>query len=223
MENETRVDTGHFFILGGLTVYVAEKGEPIEIQARQENARLRVIYSNGTESDLLPRSLQRALYKDKTSRRLTDLDTGPLFDLSENGERGDEESGTRHILRSASKYAYVAEHRELIHKIGVTGDKVRTRIANAVNESTYLLADVEIVAEYKLTKINRMKLEKLLRRIFALARIDLTIPDRFGHPLSPKEWYLVPLPVIDKAVQHIRDGSITGVLYDPQAARLVEK
>lgn len=37
-------------------------GEPYRTPNHEINARLRVIYGNGTESDLLPRSLQRALY-----------------------------------------------------------------------------------------------------------------------------------------------------------------
>ena len=85
-----------------------------------------------------------------------------------------------------------------------------------------LLADVEVVASYKLSNINRTKLENIFHRIFAPAQLDLTIQDRFGQPVRPREWFLVPLPVIDDAVQRIRDGSITNVVYDPKTARLVE-
>ncbi len=134
-----------------------------------------------------------------------------------------DKSGTIYVLRSRSNHPFVADHRELIHKIGVTGRKVETRIANAANDATYLLAAVEVVASYKLADINRTKLESLFHRIFLAAQLDLTIPDRFGHPVRPQEWLLVPLHVIDEAVQHIRDGSITDVVYDPKTARLVEK
>jgi hypothetical protein len=214
------IDAGDFFILGGQVVYVAEVGEFIKATNGENDARLRVIYSNATESNLLRRSLQRALYKDDAGRRITAISaTKSLF--GEQWEEGDIESGTIYVLRSDSQYPYVAEHRELIHKIGVTGGKVETRIANAAHESTYLLADVEIVATYKLSNINRVKLEALLHRIFASAQIDITIEDRFGHPVSPREWYLVPLQIIDEAVGRIRDGSITDVIYDPKTARLV--
>lgn len=132
------------------------------------------------------------------------------------------ESGTIYVLRSLSQNPYVAEHRELIHKVGVTGGKIEKRIANASHEATYLLADVEVVATYKLSRINRTKLENLLHRIFAPAQLDLTIQDRFGHPVKPREWFLVPLHVIDDAVSRIRDGSITDVIYDPEAASLAD-
>ena len=178
-----------------------------------------MIYANGTESNLLRRSLERALYKDETGRRLTDPDMGPLF--GDVADPDDLESGTIYVLRSLSAHPFVAQHRELIHKIGVTGGKVETRIAGAEKDATYLLAAVEVVATYKLHNLNRTRLEHIFHRLFGAAQLDLTIDDRFGNPVKPKEWFLVPLQVIDEAVQRIRDGSITKVVYDPQTARLV--
>ena len=125
------------------------------------------------------------------------------------------------MLRSLSEHPYILEHQQLLHKIGVTGGKIETRISNAENEATYLLAKVEVVASYKLFGINRTKLENLFHRLFAPAQLDLVINDRFGHPVRPKEWFLIPLHVIDEAVKHIRDGSITGFAYDPKTASLV--
>lgn len=216
---DASVDAGNFFILGGQLVYVAEKGDDFQTPNGHMDARLRVIYSNGTESNLLLRSLQRALYKDETGRRLTDPCAGPLF--SETWEEDDIESGTIYVLRSLSNHPFIAEHRELIHKIGVTGGKIESRIANASLDATYLLADVEVVASYKLAGINRTKLENLFHRIFAPAQLELTIHDRFGNPVRPREWFLVPLHVIDEAVQRIREGSVSAMIYDPKTARLV--
>jgi hypothetical protein len=217
---DARVDAGNFFILGGQLVYVAEKGDDFQTPNGHMDARLRVIYANGTESNLLLRSLQRALYKDETGRRLTDPNAGPLF--SETWDDDDIESGTIYVLRSLSNHPFISEHRELIHKIGVTGGKIESRITNAALDATYLLADVEVVASYKLAGINRTRLENLFHRIFAPAQLDLTIHDRFGNPVRPREWFLVPLHVIDEVVQRIRDGSISSMSYDPKTARLVE-
>jgi hypothetical protein len=210
---------GNFFILGGQTAYVAEMGEPIRAPNGEADARMRVIYSNGTESNLLQRSLQRALYKDETGRRITDADNGPLF--GDAMEPDDIESGTIYVLESQSDHPYVAQHRQLIHKIGVTGGKVETRIAAAKDDATYLLAGVNIVASYRLAHINRTKLENLFHKIFSPAQLDLTIEDRFGKPVKPREWFLVPLQAIDEAVDRVRDGSITDYIYDPKSARLV--
>ncbi len=129
-------------------------------------------------------------------------------------------SGSIYVLRSKSEQPLIAEHRTLIHKIGVTGGDVERRIANARLDPTFLMADVEVIATYKLEGINRTKLENLIHRIFAPARLDIQIRDRFGNPIVPREWFLVPLFVIDEAVEKIRDGTITEYVYDPQAAQL---
>lgn len=215
------IEAGDFFVLGGLVAYVAEVGDTYKTPNAETNGRLRVIYSNGTESDLLLRSLQRALYKDsegRTGSRIIKVEAGPLF--GDTAEPDDIASGTIYVLRSHSEHPFIAEHRELIHKIGVTGGKVATRIANAENDATYLLAGVEVVAEYRLHNINRTRMENLFHRLFGGAQIDLTIADRFGNPVKPREWFLVPLAAIDEAVQRIVDGSVTDYAYDPASARL---
>lgn len=216
---DTSVETGNYFIVSGQLAYVAEIGETIKAPNGESDARLRVIYANGTESNLLRRSLQRALYKDDTGRRLTDPDMGPLF--GDAPEPDDIESGTIYVLRSLSSHPFVAEHRELIHKIGVTGGKIEARIAGAEKDATYMLAGVEVVAAYTLHNLNRTRLENIFHRLFGAVQLDLTIEDRFGNPVKPREWFLVPLHVIDEAVERIRNGSITEVIYDPQTARLV--
>jgi len=215
------VADGNFFILGGQLAYVAEVGEAIKAPNGESDSRLRVIFANGTESNLLRRSLQRALYKDETGRRLSDPDMGPLF--GGEAEPDDIESGTIYVLRSKSNHPFVAAHRELIHKIGVTGGKVETRIAGADKDATYLLAGVEVVATYKLHNLNRVKLEAIFHRLFGAAQIDLTIEDRFGNSVKPREWFLVPLHVVDDAVRRIQDGIIINSTYDPTTAQLIDK
>lgn len=212
-KEDAEINKGEFYILGGQIAYVAEMAEQKQDEHGRWDARLRVIYSNGTESNILLRSLQKALYKDDAGRRVTEPDAGPLF--AAESEEGDIESGTIYVLRSQSTHPYITEHRELIHKIGVTGGKVETRIAAAKKDATYLLADVEVVATYKLHNVNRTKVEKIFHQMFGAVQLDLTIDDRFGNPVKPREWFLVPLHVIDQAVQHIQDGSITSVIYDP--------
>ncbi len=215
------IEAGDFFILDGVTLYVAEVGEPLKTTAREVDRRLRVIFANGTESNLLLRSLQRAFYNDPAARRLVAPESGQLSFGGEL-EADDVESGTIYVLRSLSDHPYVAQHRELIHKIGVTGGRVEARIANAEHDATYLLAKVEVVAMYKLAGINRTRMENLFHRLFAPARLNITINDRFGHPVQPEEWFLVPLFAVDEAVARIKDGSIIGYIYDPHAAKLVK-
>jgi len=210
---------GQFFILGGQVAYVAEVGETFRAPNGETDARLRVVYSNGTESNLLRRSLQRALYKDQAGRRITEPSAGPLFA----GESDDEDiaSGTIYVLRSKSDHPLVAANRDVLHKIGVTGGDITRRLANARLDPTFLMAEVEVVATYTLYNINRVKLENLIHRIFAPAQLDIEIKDRFGNPIVPREWFLVPRFVVDDAVERIKDGTITDYIYDPAAARLV--
>ena len=165
------------------------------------------------------RSLQRALNADgEAGRRITEPSAGPLF--SDEAVDGDEASGTIYVLRSQSNHPLVADNRELIHKIGVTGNDVQKRIAGAQLQTTFLMAKVDLVATYKLYNINRGKLEALLHRIFAPAQVDIEINDRFGRPIKPREWFMVPLFVIEEAIQKIKDGTISGYVYNPQKASL---
>ena len=215
------IELGDFFIIGGQIAYVAEINEGTKTKDGRENPRLRVVFNNRTESDLLLRSLSRSLYPDGNTpvgRRLIRKDDGPLFGSAIEPE--DIETGTIYVLRSLSRHPFIVEHRELIHKIGVTGNSVEVRIAGAAKDATYLLADVEIVATYRVHNLNRTRLEKIFHRLFGAAQIDLTIDDRFGQPVKPREWFLVPLHVIDEAVERILDGSITDFSYNPQTARL---
>jgi hypothetical protein len=216
----TEIQKGEYFIVGGQIAYVADVGEDFTTQYDRRDSRLRVIYDNGTESNLLIRSFQRSLYRDEAGRLITNPVTGPLFA----DQRADEDlaSGTIYVLRSKSEHPVVAANRNLLHKIGVTGGKVETRIANANLDATFLMADVEVIATYELYNISRLKLENLIHRIFDPAQLDIEIKDRFGNPVKPREWFLVPLFVVNEAVERIKDGTIIGYVYDPNSARLVK-
>lgn len=215
------IQKGEFFVVEGQIAYVAEVGEEIRRTVdERKDSRLRAIYDNGTESDVLQRSFQRALHRDPAARLITNPSAGPLF--SDESSEDDQESGTIYVLRSKSELPVVTANRDVLHKIGVTGrSKLASRFANAKNEPTFLLADVEVVASYDLYNINRVKLENLIHRVFDPARLDIEIKDRFGKPVVPREWFLVPVFIVNEAVERIKDGSITQFIYDPKVAGLV--
>ncbi|WP_374565243.1 GIY-YIG nuclease family protein, partial [Nitrosomonas sp.] len=156
---------------------------------------------------------------DETSRRIIDTFAGPLF--SDVIEDGDRETGTIYVLRSKSDHPLIKEHRDVIHKIGVTSGSIEKRIINAKLDPTFLMADVEIVASYELSNINQVKLENLIHRFFEPAKLDIEIIDRFGNPVVPREWFLVPLHIIDEAIEKIRDGSIVNYRYDPDTGKII--
>ena len=209
-ERKAEIEPGRFFVVGGQKAYVAEMGQVFTQEYGDKDARLRVIFDNGTESNMFRRSLQRALHKDAAGRRITEATAGPLF--ADHAADGDEVSGTIYVLRSKSDLPFISEHHDLIHKIGVTRGSVQERISGARLQPTFLMADVEIVATYQLYNIHR---------VFRPARLEIEIKDRFGNPILPREWFLVPLDVIDQAVEKIREGTITRYAYDRNTASLI--
>jgi Meiotically Up-regulated Gene 113 (MUG113) protein len=214
------IQKGEYFIVQGQIAYVAEVGEGFRTQYDRRDSRLRVIYDNGTESNLLTRSFQRALHRDAAGRLITNPDMGPLF--AEEPADDDLASGTIYVLRSKSDHPVVAANRDVLHKIGVTGGRIEVRVANAKLDPTFLMADVDVVATYELFNVNRVKLENLIHRVFDPVQLDIEINDRFGNPVKPREWFLVPVFVVNEVVERIKDGTITQYIYDPTAARLVK-
>jgi hypothetical protein len=103
----------------------------------------------------------------------------------------------------------------------VTGGDVKKRIANAKNDPTFLMADVEIIATYKLANINRVKLEKVIHKFFNNSKLEVEINDRFGKPVRAHEWFLMPLFIIDEMVEKIKDGTISDYFYDPSSVKLI--
>ena len=157
--------------------------------------------------------------KGEAGRRITEPTAGPLF--ADHAADGDEASGTIYVLRSKSDLPFISEHRDLIHKIGVTIGGVQERIGGARHDPTFLMAEVEEVATYRLYNIDRSKLEHLIHRVFASARLEIEIKDCLGNPVVPREWFLVPLSVIDDAVEKIREGTITRYAFDANTASLI--
>ncbi|MBO6085045.1 MAG: GIY-YIG nuclease family protein, partial [Acetobacter sp.] len=134
------IRVGNFFVLGGQILYIAHiDNKAYKPEEKGTNARMRVIYANATESNLLLDSLRRALDKDKTSAVITNPDAGSLF--SDVVKEGDQATGTLYVLRSLSDHPYIQQHRDLIHKIGITGNDVQKRLANAPKEATFLCAE----------------------------------------------------------------------------------
>jgi hypothetical protein len=214
------IQKGQAFILAGLIAYVAEMGEKHERRKGHHNARLRVIYSNGMESNLLLRSFGAALYKDKSARTIVPKDSGPLF---KRDEAPLSKTGIVYVLRSKSEEPSIAKHRDYLHKIGVTTSDAKKRVSNAPKDATYLLADVEVVAEFTLYNMNLQATEKLLHLFFSDAQADIQIPDRFGNLVKPKEWFFLPLELIKQAVELIRTENIQSYYYDSDSVKLVKK
>lgn len=125
-----------------------------------------------------------------------------------------------YILRSLSDHPVVKDNRLIVHIIGVTGGDIKKRVANAKHEPTFLMADIEVIATYKLANISRTKFEKIIHRFFSSAKLDIEIKDRFGKPVKAREWFLVSVFIIDEMVEKIKDGTVSDYYYDPASAKL---
>jgi len=212
---------GDFFIRNGLLAMIAEKSE-MTARGGSRDHRLRVIFSNGTESDPLMSSFRKSLTDDKTARIVQRLGLGPVDVDWENDQL--ELSGTIYVARSRSEDPAIRKERMILHKIGVTSQDVARRVADARNDPTFLMAPVEIVATYSLKNLSRHKVEDLLHRFFVAARpAELFIIDRFGKRISPKEWFYVLPEHVAQAATLIEQGVLHRYRYDISQQKIVMK
>ena len=212
------VDIENFYILYGQMLYIADQEEAFIDQEGRNDRRLKIIFDNGTESNMLRRSLQKRLWDDSTSRRIVEPELGPLFTDAVNED--DQATGVIYVLRSQCQHPEIVKNREIIHKIGFTKGDVERRIADASNQPTYLLSDVEVVATYELYNLDAGKLENIIHKIFSNATLDIELKDRFGKPYKPREWFLVPLSEIKKAIDLIASGNAIGCYYNLETSKI---
>lgn len=217
---EQQITEGHFFVLHGVVVYVAKVGDK-ETKNGKVNARLRCIFENGTESNMLLRSLATELYKDEAGRRILDHQDKALEDLSFIKE-DDKETGYIYILSSLSEDPQIKGMKDL-YKIGYATTSVEDRIKNAAKEPTYLMAPVKIVTAFKCFNLNTQKLELLLHTFFGNACLNIDIFDDDGKRYSPREWFIAPLNIIEAAIQLLINGEIVYYRYDVDGFEIVER
>ena len=217
-KNEQQIDKGYFFVLKGILLYVAEVSEK-EKTGGKVNARLRCIFENGTESDMLLRSLAAELYKN--GRRVTEK-TEKLLDNFNSISAEDKESGYIYVLRSLSENAEIMATKNL-YKIGFSTTEVEERIKNAHLEPTYLFAPVIIVSAFKCYNMNTQKLELLLHTFFGNSCLNIDIFDKDAKRYTPREWFIAPIDVIEQAIEFIITGDIVNYKYEPKSEMIVNK
>lgn len=215
--NEQEISAGQFFILNGIMVYVAEVHDP-HIRNGKRNARLRLIFGNGTEGNNLLRSLATELYKDPHGRRVTEKEAGPLF--SDKPEEGDTQTGILYVVKSLSDDPQIKDLDGTLFKIGFTKSRIETRVQNAKDDPTFLMAPVQPVKTYSLYNIDRVKLENLIHKFFASACLEIEIKDRFGKTVRPREWFLLTVENIDEAVRRLIDGTITNYRFNGDTGQI---
>lgn len=217
-KGERFIQKGLFFVLKGVVGYVAKVGS-LSKQNNKINARLHCIFENGTESDMLLRSLSAELYKDgKVISFLNEEIENNLSQIT----KEDEISGYIYILKSRSNDNQIRDIRNL-YKIGYSTTKVDIRLKNAKNEPTYLMAEVEQIAIYKCFNMNTLKLEQIVHQFFAKSCLDIEIVGNKGKIHTPREWFIAPFEIIKQAIFMIVSGEIIYYKYDEKNEKIFKK
>jgi len=219
-QDEQQIKVGYYFVLKGVLLYVASVGEKFK-KDNKTNARLKLIFENGTESDMLLRSLSAELYKN--GKRVSDYDESRKEGLYKDPiTKDDKQNGYIYILKSLSNDDRVLTKKNL-YKIGFSTTTVEERIKNSSQDPTYLMADVQIVASYKVYNVNPHKLEQLIHKFFSNSCLDIDIVDKKEDIHKPREWFIAPLEVIEEAIELIINGEIINYKYDEIDELIVDK
>ncbi len=219
-KGERQIVPGSVFVIQGMLVFVGTVGQWEKRHYGNVNARLYCVFENGTESNMFLRSLAAALWKDKDSRQIVDADQTVLFDDNQKVTNDDQVTGHIYILRSLCQKPKIRDIKNLF-KIGYSNGPVKERIQNATNEPTYLITDVKLVMEYDTYNLNTQKFESLIHRFFAEACLNVDVFDNEGNRHIPREWFVVPLDVIETAIKMLINGEIVHYRYAPTTEEIV--
>ena len=216
--SEKQLEPGIFFVQNGMLLYLDSVTNLVKDKFDKFDGRTRVIFENGTESHMKYRSLGKILLEDGKTVSAKSLSS---YDKSEIVET-DHASGYIYILKSLSDNPEIKSLNNL-YKIGFSRRSTEGRIRNAVKEPTYLMADVELIAEFKTLNLNPQKLESLIHTFFSYSKLDINLKDQHGNIFSPKEWFIVPLEIIRKVIELIISREIVNYRYDHLNSKIVLK
>lgn len=210
---ESDLKVGRYFVEQGMIGYLAAFEDEGNNKLGRTDGRTRVIYENGSEADIKFRTITKNLSVDGCSimdcEGMSPEEFKQCFTLTGR----DIESGTIYVLRSKSTRPEIASIKDL-YKIGFTVTSVESRIANAKKEPTYLCADVEVVTTWKVYNVKPSTLEAIIHKLFAPVQLQLTVDGK-----NPKEWFIVPLRVINEAVNAIISGK--SIEYSPYLQQII--
>lgn len=212
---------GRFYFVSGQMLLLEHIGELKRSSNFLPDARTRCIYENGTESDILLQTLRKNVVGDGYAVSELEEETDKRFFHNSDITADDKVTGTVYVLQSLSKDPDICSQKNL-YKIGFTTSTVEERIANAEHEPTYLMAPVRIVATYKVVNLNAQKFEDLVHQVLKNVQFQVKVIDDNGIQHEPKEWFIVPLPIVDTIIQRIMDASIVHYTYNAQMQCLEE-
>lgn len=217
---------GNYYVHNGILFLlekVFDRDDKTDLRDTHKDGRTRCIFENGTESNILFRTVGKNLYKngkmvtqnvDKVIEEFTETFSGITDE--------DKETGHIYVLSSQSEKEEIASL-ENLYKIGYSSTSVQERIKNAENEPTYLMAPVKIESSWMCYNMNAQKFESLIHRFFGHSCLEIDVFDNSGIRHTPREWFFVPLNVIEQAITLIISGEIINYRYDIESQLILLK
>ncbi|MFO7843439.1 MAG: GIY-YIG nuclease family protein [Bacteroidales bacterium] len=218
-----------FYVHNGVLFYLQE----IKISQKEhykddgtrvrEDGRTRCIFENGTESNMLKRSVEKILYANGrvVTENIDKVNEGFIESFSAITDK-DKEAGYIYVLKSKSTEERISAIQDL-YKVGYSKTDVEERIKNAEKEPTYLMAPVRIKSAWKCYNMNPQKLEQLLHNFFGNSCLEIDVFDEKGKRHTPREWFIAPYEVIEQAIELIINGKIVDYKYDNENFTIVRK
>jgi hypothetical protein len=230
---ETLLKAGNYYVHNGVLLFLESidyktrewsRGENEQNRIRKfDDGRTKTIFENGTESKMYLRSLGKALINNgKAVTSNIDKSDEDFLKTFNNITDEDDAAGSIYVLKSLSMAEALSSIKDL-YKIGYSKGDVTERIKNAKHDPTYLMADVQIVGIWNCYNMNPQKFEQLLHNFFGSVRLDLDVNDDKGKRHRPQEWFIVPIEVINQAIEMLADGSIVNYKYDDNSESIVLK
>lgn len=214
--NEHGFQVGDFFILNGVMGYVHSAGERLE-QYERYNARLHLVFDNGTELHMLYQSLTQGLIRDKEGRKVM---LGDKLLLPNDAPIP---SGFVYVLATKSTDPVLMPFKQNLYKIGFTEGTVEDRLKHAEKDKTFLQAPVRIITTFQCFNMNTHKLETLVHGFLAKQRLDITLKGIDGTSYAPREWFHTPLATVLEVIKYILDGTISQYRMDNTTGKIVAK
>lgn len=216
------LQAGHYYVVDGQLLLLEAIGEKHQSSNFLPDGRTRCIYENGTESDILLQTLRKSVVGNGYAVTELQSESDSKFFTNVDLTEKDQVTGYIYVLRSLSKNPAISSQPNL-YKIGFSTNSVEERIANAEHEPTYLMAPVEVVATYKVVNLHSQKFEDLVHQVLQAVQFHVTVINDEGLSHEPKEWFVVPLNVVDVIIKKIMDGSIVGYTYNPDMKCLEQR
>lgn len=217
------INIGSVFILNGMLCYVADiyKAEARKNTRSQE--RLRLIFSNGTESNMLTHSLATAQYKYENSYQLIITDADWINDeLTKNFGDDRQLTGVIYVAKLTETPSSLRHYNHL-HKIGFSTLTGEARTKHSSKDTAFLQQPVEIIAEWQIYDANARSVENVLHAFFYDQRVKVSLRAVDDKTYKATEWFDVPLDEIEKAINLVIKGDIKNYRMDGAAGRILPK